>query len=377
MKKQKLKTFTVLAVADVHMSNKLPYARPTSNGLTDRFQDQLKLWETIHAAADEHDVNAILDLGDLFDKSLVDPVTLTHTVEAILEGDWPHYILPGNHDANSIRGGRFIVEALGKMRQDHIHVLEAGDKLEAQGWLTFWAIPFTTAGPTRTRLAEIRAEMDKRQVNVLLFHNSVIGARHLGWVCDDGLTPDEVCEGFDWVLSGHFHDQQIFGTTGLYLGAPMHHSFVDVGREAGFWIIKFRSNRKCNHTFTSTDLPTFHLRDDLDADVDEVQPGDYLRYEIKATHADWAKTKPKARERCEKLREAGIKADFKHKPIYHHEARLVESDETEKTAKLSMGAAVSRYVEAADVVKGDLDPKRLKQIGREAIEAVRDSHGLV
>ena len=42
-----------------------------------------------------------------------------------------------------------------------------------------------------------------------------------------------------------------------------------------------------------------------------------------------------------------------------------------------MSDAVAKYVDAADVVKGSLDPKRLKRIGREAVAAVRDTYGIV
>lgn len=75
-----MKTYTVIAISDVHMSNRLPFAQPTTNGMTDRLEDQIRLWAHVAKTATDTEAKAILVLGDLFDKALVDPVTLHATV---------------------------------------------------------------------------------------------------------------------------------------------------------------------------------------------------------------------------------------------------------------------------------------------------------
>jgi len=223
-------------------------------------------------------------------------------------------------------------------------------------------------------LEKFRGQLSKDKVNVLLFHNSVLGAKHLGWVCDDGIEGDEVCEGFDWVISGHFHEHQEFGkdSTGMYLSAPMHHHYGDVGRDAGFWIIKFMPDGSREDKFIESKLPRFHKYQAM-GDVTDARKGDYLRYEVEATHAEWAKLKPEVKAMCDQLVEEGYHADYKHKPIYHHETRLAPQDEA---ATLTLEDAVSKYAEMTGVVTTGLDVKVLKRIGLETLSAIRSRHGV-
>lgn len=366
-----------LVTSDLHLSNKLPHARPSAAGRTDRFDDQLAMLEQMRQVAEEQNADIALLLGDIFDQSLVDAVTLTHSVSAVVAFPCPVYILPGNHDAVNVRGGRFTVEAFGAMGRDHIHYIGRPKPLRFDNTV-FWPVAFMPAEETKKVLGEIRGNLNPSDTNVLLFHNSVLGCTHIGWTCDDGLEPEEVCEGFDYVLSGHFHDTQRFGPggIGLYMGAPMHHHFGDVGRPAGFWMMNFgRTKGKRTEEWIESNAPKFHTYDDLAAKV-TAAPGDYVRFKISATHADWARMLPQAKAVCSALASKGFRADFKHDPIYHHEARMrMPSAKASKSAKMSLDKAISDYVGMEGVVVGGLDPERLKTIGREALAAIRSRRG--
>jgi len=374
-----LRSFKILAVADVHMSNKLPYAKPTANGLTDRLEDQMALWEQIRKVAKEEEVMAVFVLGDLFDKSLVDAVTLTATVQAIVGLGVDVYILPGNHDANSIRGGRFTVEAFGAMNRPGIHVIgeNPGQHVEIEikkGNWNLWPVAFKPVEEMREEIKAIQKKLDARKYHALLLHGSVLDSKHLGWICDDGLDPKEICDGFEAVLAGHFHDPQTFGLNGRYLGAPMHHNFGDAGREAGFWIVDFQEGGMLSYDFHPSNAPRFHVCSSLKEHHDAVS-GDYLRFQLEATHARWAKIKPKAQAHCEALKAKGIKADFKHKPVYHHESRLAKSSIGKKET-VSMEEALGEYIEASGVVTTGLDEKRLKEMGTEILGRARVERGI-
>jgi DNA repair exonuclease SbcCD nuclease subunit len=365
--------YRALFVADVHMSNKLAYARPSADGRTDRLDDQLALWKRVHATAEEEGCAAIYVLGDLFDKSLVDAVTLTHTVQAVVgEASVPVYLLPGNHDANTIRGGRFTVEAFNHMGRPGVACLNETAGYHAKSWLRFWPVKFMTANEVRQELADIRTLMGESRcgVEVLLLHQSVVGCSHFGWVCDDGLGAEEVCEGFDWVLAGHFHDSQYFGpdNRGRYLGAPMHHRFDDEDRLAPYWVITFREDGKLKAEPRDGGAPKFHTIRWGKGDEMRVAPGDYLRVVVEATHAEFNRVKPDVLAFVEEQKAAGIRAHHKHKPVYHHTARIKGRD---KSAALTTEQAVEAYPDAVDVDVSGLDLKLLKRIGREVLEAAR------
>jgi DNA repair exonuclease SbcCD nuclease subunit len=372
----RVNSYICAMIADLHASNKLPYARPIENGMTDRLEQQIKLLHAFSQSATEYKAQAIYVLGDLFDKSLIDAVTLTHTMQEVVSWKLPTHILPGNHDAATIKGGRFTVEAFGVIGHDHLHVMGDSKPLAPTEWLRIWAIPYMPVAATREHIAAIRAKLDKSKKNVLMIHNSVLGATHLGWTCDEGLLAEDVCGGgFDWTFAGHFHDTQRFGKkeTGLYLGAPMHHHFGDVGRKAGYWMVEFKEDGACKSKFIPTSIPRFHQFDELKK-VDKaegVSKGDYIRYIIEATHADWSKLKLKAQELCEDLKKSGIQASYQQKPIYHHKARMASG----KSAAITLEEAVSKYVDMAGTTTGSLSVDKLKRLGQEALAAVRSTYG--
>jgi DNA repair exonuclease SbcCD nuclease subunit len=307
----------------------------------------------------------------------VDAVTLTHTVEEIVAFKCPVWIIPGNHDAVSVKGGRFTVEAFGAMGRDHIHFLNSGEPLPFGELLKFWPIAYMPVNATRDALGRIKLQTRTDETNILLFHNSVKGCRHIGWKCDDGLLPAEVCAGFDWVFGGHFHDTQMFGAKdrGMYLGAPMQHHFGDVGRQAGYWLLAFDDKKRCEREFIPGGAPEFHMFKSLvEAEGEKIKTGDFIRFELRATKPDWEAMKPKVKAVCNGFEARGIRADYKHDPIYHHEARMGEA-KTERAATLTMDEAVANYVELPGVVTGDLDRERLKRLGREALMAARSRYG--
>jgi len=308
--------FSALVIADPHMSNRLPYSKPTENGLTDRFEDQLSLWGSVGTVVKDRGVDAVFILGDLFDRSLVDAVTLTHTVEVITNLECDVFILPGNHDANSA-GGRFVVEAFGKMKNNRVQVIgeSEGATLQVElkkATLEFWPMAYKPVKQTEKELETIRKKINSKHKNFLLIHNSIVGAQHYGWTCNDGLEADNVCEGFERVYAGHFHTSQTFGKEmkGLYVGSPMHHDFSDVGVTSGFLLVEFGGDGKFKEEFFQSTLPEFHVCRDLKEKVG-AKIGDYLRFEIEATNAQWVKAKVKAKELCESLKkESGINAMF-------------------------------------------------------------------
>lgn len=365
--------YRIIATGDVHMSNSLPYARPGPRGITDRLADQLDVWEQIKAHAEREKADAIFVLGDLFDKHLVDPVTLTHTVAALVDlAPFDVYILSGNHEANGLKGERFVSEMFGAMGRDHIHYVgtQFGPFSPREGY-RFWPLSYAPMGETLKTLAEWRKRTVPHISEVLLFHQSIIGCRHLEWVCDDGLDAEVVREGFNLVIAGHFHTHQKF-PGGFYLGAPMQHHFGDCGEERGVWRIDIKPNGGgYGMKRLPIKAPRFHKVDftgeDPEAALADAEPGDYVRIQVEATHAEWLIRREEAEALAERYRAKGMKVlPPVHKPVYHHESRMKVEEGKDGTVKIE--AALVEYLKSA--VTDGLDKARLLEIGREALAAV-------
>lgn len=374
-------TYEALWISDIHIEKGLPHAKPSSHGRTDRLDDQLAMLRRVRQTALENGIKDVWIPGDLNDTSRPDAVTLKATCEALVDladAGLTVYLIPGNHDAISVSGEHFLMEAFGAMKRKGLVYL-GGRHAEpmAFGNVRIWPLEYKPAKQALESIVEIQSAMDRDNVNVLAMHQSVLGCTHIGWTCDDGLDPDVICEGFDAVVSGHFHDTQRFGPggVGMFLGAPMHHHYGDVGRPAGFWRIKMKDDGKIVRKFVDGGAPTFHEHDWNGEHVHaSLRPGSYLRYRVRATHAEWAILRAQADVAVALAQSSGIRASHSHIPVYHHDRRLgaegVSSAEALKPDEL-----VAAYVSAKSVDTTGLDPKKLRRIGKQVLERARLTGG--
>jgi DNA repair exonuclease SbcCD nuclease subunit len=361
---------TYIMTGDVHMSNRLPYAKPSEDGRTDRFEDQLDLLRLMKVKAIQYDAAGIVINGDFFDKASLDPVTLADTMKVVAEiaAEVRMFFLPGNHDAASIRGGRFNVEALAVI--PGVTLLTKGCVFGVEPWLRIHPLPFAPADENMASVKEMRKGLDKSYQNILLFHNGVVGCKHLAWVCDDGVQADQLCKKWTAVISGHFHSRQKFGSCGRYLGAPMQHHFGDAGERRGFYAVSFKVGKAPKFKFIPSKLPEFHKVEGYELDnIPTVATGDYVMLVVECTTADWKMIESEAAKTAEALGKMGINAHYKHKPIYHHTDRAGDSG----VEDLSMPSLVSEYVTSSDVVLGELDDELLRSIGQEILKEAQAS----
>lgn len=377
-KKRESDLYKALYVADLHMSNNLPHSKKCEDGVSDRLKDQRDLLYRIFEAAKTYKCRDIFILGDLFDHSRVDAITLTTTVRTLSKTPIPIHIVPGNHDGVNTRGERFTVEALSEV--PNIHYMDTYSTFIPEPWIHFWPLEFAPLDRTREILSRIG--LNKSIVNVLLMHNSIAGCTHVGWKCEEGLglDPNEATDRFDHVLSGHFHTPQEFGNSGRYLGAPLHLRYDDVGRQAGFWIIDFYKDGSREETFFDGMAPRFHVLDigdkvsykefisSMTINSERVRKGDFVRLSITCTNARLVKKKPSLELIVSKLQDAGIRASWFHDPVYHHTRRIVSK--SKDTDVVPIKEMISSYVDAVEVDTRGLDVNQLKIIGQEIFQAV-------
>ncbi len=383
-------SYRALFLGDVHMSNKLPHARTGADGITDRLKDQIRMWEALWEYMQEHGIEHVWILGDLFDRALVDAATLTATVKALVRiasAGGTVRIVPGNHDTDDSKASRFVVDALDSMGLDGM--ISYGGIVDGVGhvdgifpfadWLTLWPMPYAPIADNRDYLAKIAPEVAKTPGSVLLMHNSIVGARHMGWSCDAGLDADEVCAGFDAVISGHFHTAQEFGSCGRYLGAPMQFSFGDEGETRGFWDVTFRRSKsgpvEIDWDLVCVEAPEFWTVtwEDLvkigagHYPLEHVREGDYVLIEVKVTAAEFEKLRRAVDMHVEDLEEQGFKVKVYHNVVYHHETRLEATDGGAEIA--GSDRLMAEYVEHVGITKG-MDREALLAVGRKIHEEV-------
>lgn len=365
--------YRALFTADVHMSNALPHARPTKKGRTDRLDDLLRFWRQVEAYADANCVPDLFILGDLFDKSLLDAVTLKETLDALYRwghgrGDRRLFVLPGNHEESGRGSGRFAVDALDAFGAT---VLRNGERLEC-GDVSFWPVQYGSNESVEREVGAAAAPRSTTRQNVFLLHCSVRGASMEGRPCEDGVDP-LLFDAFDAAISGHFHTHQKFGRAGFYLGAPVQHSFRDCGEARGFWDILF-DGKDVRPKFVESSAPRFWKAEGWDRvaeAVSDARPGDYVRVEVACTGAEWKAREAASRAMAAEVEAGGFRVDLVHVPVYHHEARAAGLSVKVGEERPTISGMVRAYLKEPGVVTGDLDVAELERLGMQAVEAMR------
>jgi DNA repair exonuclease SbcCD nuclease subunit len=377
--------YRALFTADVHAYNALPHARPSKEGRTDRLDDVLRVLKQVETYARDNCVNDLFILGDLFDKNLLDAVTLEETLWALSYWAKPGtrnlLVLPGNHEEAGRGSGRFAVDALELFGA---RVLRNGERFIV-GDSTFWPVEYGSKESIEREIESIGlCDISPRStpgMHVLLVHCPVLGASMGSDVCDDGVNPLLLTNDFDATLAGHFHTHQSFGEAGFYLGSPLQHSYRDCGEVRGFWDITFDAG-VVRSTFVESVAPRFWVADgwgNFPVAIEDAKPGDYVRVDVACTHAEWKAEEARSREKVDKVRANGFHVDLVHVPVYHHEARAEGLSVKVGQERPTISGMVEAYLKEPGVVTGDLDPAELSRVGQEAVEAIRQevSRGIV
>lgn len=379
------KLYRAIILADVHLSNRLPFSSGEilPDGRTSRFLDQLVGLRYVAKYANANEVDEVFVLGDLFDKSSIDGFALFDVLEVLRLFKAPVTIIPGNHDAETVSGSRFGTRFLAakEFKEAGIEYIEEPTVHRYFDWLSFYLAPYRSLEQNGADIEGLRESLRPaaKDLAILFMHNSILGADHYGWKCDRGLDPEFVCDRFDAVFSGHFHQPQKFGArggvyVGRYAGGLIPLDFRDAievtegepapgkGRR-GFFVVDFEP-RKFRTTFKPVPAPRFYLARSVD-DLGGFKPAseDFLKIQIEATSSAWIGLRPEAEGRADQLRsETGATVIVEHTLAPEGDVRL---ESATPGSVESWEALIAEYVdmEATD----ELDPELLKEIGIDTI----------
>lgn len=281
-----------LFVSDLHAGLKLPHAELAADATTsDRLEDVLDVIAQVRDYAVEHNIGHVFILGDLFDQRHPAAPTLVQTAKALVDlvsappakppkrkarargsssgpGHRKVYILPGNHDAHDRAGRVYSVDLYDALAVQGIEVIGMDWHRLIEG-IAFSAIPWVPDRLFRRKLDHYATSfLHPDAKNVLLFHQSVQGARDGAHVAGGACAAPAAFDPFDLALSGHIHEPQRLGVV-QYLGAPLHLRFTDAGRPRGFWAM----GENAEIEFVETRFPRFvrwRFIEDEDVGPDEL-----------------------------------------------------------------------------------------------------------
>lgn len=250
----------LLHTADLHIGRNV-------NGFS-LIDDQAYVLTQIIRIAVEHNADALLISGDMYDKTtpsaeavaLLDDF-LTQASEAGLKV----FAIPGNHDsAERVAYASGILERHGVYLPEtykgevKYHVLH-----DEYGEIALWLLPFLKPVNVRPYFPNedikqnythaIRAALSKQSPdtsirNVLLSHQFVVSGTNQPLTCDSELNVGgldsvdaSVFDAFDYVALGHIHRAQRAGREEVrYAGSPLKYSFSEIGHVKSVTLIDLK-----------------------------------------------------------------------------------------------------------------------------------------
>lgn len=370
--------YRALFLADLHISNSLPYARrrEEKSPITDRLVDTLNLLDEVADYAKANKISTVYVVGDLLDKRLLDAVTLKAAKEKLVDDlvdqrDLKVILVPGNHEAFDALGSAYTLEAFANLRPDHLKVWGPYATIEhiTEG-LQLAGLPYKPEDNTRETLRVL----DNREGTVLLLHQSLAGGRAGDWVCPEGITEEDLA-GFMFTIAGHFHTQQVLPSeAAMYLGAPVQHNFGDAGQERGFWDVVFGKRVRAN--FVESNAPRFHTLkvgagDDWDAatsGIQYVRENDYVQLDVVGTANQLKDSLPAAAEWCQQLQKTTGTRLAKVRPllIAEKKTRLQLVDVESGKHIITWPAVVEGFLDGCDI--DGLERRRLEELARAALQ---------
>ncbi len=265
--------------SDLHAHPFQQYARILPSGRNSRLQDALDAIALVRRAALEAGARAVVFGGDLFHTmNRLDVATLNGVFEEIARfsrDGLPLFLLVGNHDQAARNGEHSL--AVFRSLPDVVVMDEPGwYEHPATPGLGVYAVPYhEDTGEVRRALGTIPPARPEWTHRLLVLHAGFDGARtgpH-EYRMSSELAAGDVPDGFDLVLSGHYHLPQWIDEARriAYVGATTHQSWSDCNQPRGYAIADLRA--RTIERFESNAPRFLRL---APGELDQVRPDDFV-----------------------------------------------------------------------------------------------------
>jgi len=365
-------------VSDLHANIRLGMARVDKGGVSsDRLRDVMDVINQAINHCLAEDIGTLCILGDLFDIQRPDGATIVAVCRvlqrAATEGISVR-ILPGNHDAVDRDGRLYNLQLYNELDLPNIHVF-GHESIELTPGVILHAVPWLPEERARRRIAKRARGVVKGDRNILLIHQTMLGAvGDAGWVSDGGLDGDSLA-GFDYAFSGHYHAPQKHDW-GMYLGSPLHLKFSEGDvLERGFWDVDL-SAKAVKPQLVVPNFPLFgsvdfeleegdHLGDYADSLADIAEGLTYLRVILKGD----VTAIERSRRLVDEWRAEADKHGLRHIKLDERPERVTRSRLTLTKKTFDLDEAMDSY--AHEFAPEGVTPHDLAEVGRRLLGEAR------
>lgn len=225
----------VLIYSDVHFSESGSIINSFGDKYKTRLEYLIKSLNWAEKLATDLGCEAVFNLGDTFDKSIISAMEAT----ALQEVKWnnlPHYVLVGNHDSDIASLAFSSSSVLKKLGFDIINKVK---HVKGNDGTMFTFIPYT-GDDSRKPFVEYLEGKD----NIVLSHNDIAGVNLGKFISKRGFKLDEIKSNCKYFLNGHLHNCDFVEKNVLNVGNLCGQNFKeDATRYAhGCWVLDTQTN---------------------------------------------------------------------------------------------------------------------------------------
>jgi DNA repair exonuclease SbcCD nuclease subunit len=355
--------------SDLHAHPFKPYATILANGMNSRLADAVGCVEQIYEYCTSHPVDAVLFGGDMFH---VRRTIVVQAFNAVYEAmskfklsNIPALLIGGNHDQADRDGSEHSVHAFRTF----------ATVVDEPGWVTWptksgeiqlLAVPYCEDVEVIRSLADMVTKGNRPRL--FLGHFGVQGAKvGADFVYEnpyDVTVADLNQPSFDAGFLGHYHLYQPVGMNFHYIGAPLHHSWGDVGQPRGF--IVYDTETK-THEYINLRAPRF-VDPDLGVLKETLKQQSTIFEDCYVRTYDGRSWSDDEREdMCKKLKARSFE-------VFPPKVKSANGQKPGARLEFKPGASypdmVERYVRSGVQSAEGLDPEYLAQLGAEVLEEV-------
>jgi DNA repair exonuclease SbcCD nuclease subunit len=235
----------ILIWSDLHAHTFSAYSTILPNGMNSRLADCISCVQQVREYALENDITEILFLGDLFhERRHINVQAFNAVYDEIVKFKQLKldlYMLVGNHDQASRDGTTHSLHGL----YDKAHVIGEPKWISTKSGISILGIPYME---DKEQIKSLISQAPKYTKNRLFLGHLGVQGMRVGsdFVYSnpfDVSVDDLSCSEFDRGFMGHYHEaMQEISSNFMYVGAPLQHSWSDVGQERGFLVYDLDSD---------------------------------------------------------------------------------------------------------------------------------------
>ena len=254
----------IACISDIHCHMFKEFDKGDDITGSTRFTKIMDTLRYVHQFCKENDIGHILMAGDLFNvRGKISTVVYNHVHDVLQDicTDGINIIaIPGNHDQvdnsdvpqHSLYALKDIQGLTVQGELGMVHLEKEGEPL-----VNVFCVPYSkNAQMIKDYVSNVSETLEEKD-SILMFHLGINGSMSNGVSLNSesfnigDLYPDK----FKYLVGGHIHKRQFFGSNAFYCGSPIQHSHNDGGESKGFFVID--TNKKCDIQFVHIPNPEF------------------------------------------------------------------------------------------------------------------------